>query len=72
MFTETGPTLKTACAKPVAASGRCVLKVNLNGTVKPFEFLAFPQCSHQMILAWDFFRATDAVIDCGKEELQLA
>ncbi|GBM53839.1 Retrovirus-related Pol polyprotein from transposon 297 [Araneus ventricosus] len=25
-----------------------------------------------MILGWDFFRATDAVIDCGKEELQLA
>ncbi|GBM77385.1 Retrovirus-related Pol polyprotein from transposon 412 [Araneus ventricosus] len=72
MFTETGPTLKTACEKPVAASGRCVLKVNLNGTVKPFEFLVFPQCSHQMILGWDFFRATDAVIDCGKEELQLA
>ncbi|GBM71939.1 Retrovirus-related Pol polyprotein from transposon 297 [Araneus ventricosus] len=72
MFTETGPTLKTACGKPVAASGRCVLKVNLNGTVKPFEFLLFPQCSHQMILGWDFFRATDAVIDCGKEELQLA
>ncbi|GBM89899.1 Retrovirus-related Pol polyprotein from transposon 297 [Araneus ventricosus] len=72
MFTETGPTLKTACGKPVAASGRCVLKVNLNGTVKPFEFLVFPQCSHQMILGWDFFRATDAVIDCGKEELKLA
>ncbi|GBM06189.1 Transposon Ty3-I Gag-Pol polyprotein, partial [Araneus ventricosus] len=72
MFTETGPILKTACGKPVAASGRCVLKVNLNGTVKPFEFLVFPQCSHQMILGWDFFRATDAVIDCGKEELQLA
>ncbi|GBL71635.1 hypothetical protein AVEN_81965-1, partial [Araneus ventricosus] len=72
MFTETGPTLKTACGKPVAASGRCVLKVKLNGTVKPFEFLVFPQCSHQMILGWDFFRATDAVIDCGKEELQLA
>ncbi|GBM61439.1 hypothetical protein AVEN_96552-1 [Araneus ventricosus] len=72
MFTETGPTLKTACGKPVAASGRCVLKVNLNVTVKPFEFLEFPQCSHQMILGWDFFRATDVVIDCGKEELQLA
>ncbi|GBM46022.1 Retrovirus-related Pol polyprotein from transposon 412 [Araneus ventricosus] len=25
-----------------------------------------------MILGWDFFHATDAVIDCGKEELQLA
>ncbi|GBM73771.1 Transposon Ty3-I Gag-Pol polyprotein [Araneus ventricosus] len=59
MFTETGPTLKTACGKPVAASGRCVLKVNLNGTVKPFEFLVFPQCSHQMILGWDFFRKSD-------------
>ncbi|GBN26092.1 Retrovirus-related Pol polyprotein from transposon 17.6 [Araneus ventricosus] len=72
MFTETGPTLKTVCEKPVAASGRCALKVNLNGTLKPFEFLVFPQCSHQMILGWDFFRATDAVIDCGKVELQLA
>jgi hypothetical protein len=72
MFIENGPILRTACGKPVAASGRCVLKVDLNGTPKPFDFLVFPQCSHQMILGWDFFRATDAVIDCGNEELQLA
>ncbi|XP_055924547.1 uncharacterized protein LOC129956639 [Argiope bruennichi] len=72
MFIENGPILKTACGKTVAASGRCVLKMDLNGTVKPFEFLVFPQCSHQMILGWDFFRASDAVIDCGNKELQLA
>jgi transposase InsO family protein len=72
MFNENGPMLKTASGKPIVASGRCVLRVNLNGTVRPFEFLVFPQCSHQMILGWDFFRATDAVIDCGNEELQLS
>ncbi|KFM62702.1 hypothetical protein X975_05395, partial [Stegodyphus mimosarum] len=72
MFTENGPILKTACGKPVAASGRCVLKVDLNGTKRPFEFLVFPECSHQIILGWNFFRATDAVIDCGNQELQLA
>ncbi|XP_035223898.1 uncharacterized protein LOC118196545 [Stegodyphus dumicola] len=72
MFAENGPVLKTACGKTVAASGRCVLKVDLNGTKKPFEFLVFPECSHQMILGWNFFRATDAVIDCGNQELTLA
>ncbi|GBM97175.1 hypothetical protein AVEN_153483-1 [Araneus ventricosus] len=61
MFSETGHTLKTACGKPVAALGRCVLKVNLNGTVKPFEFLVFIHFSHQMILGWDFFRATNPI-----------
>ncbi|GBM74796.1 hypothetical protein AVEN_38723-1 [Araneus ventricosus] len=41
-------------------------------TVKPFEFLVFLQCGHQIILGWDFFRATDAVVDCGNEGLQFA
>lgn len=72
MFSEDGPILKTASGKPIAASGRCVLKVDLNGTSGPFEFLVFPECSHRMILGWDFFRATNAVIDCGKEEIHLA
>ncbi|GBM50834.1 hypothetical protein AVEN_213462-1 [Araneus ventricosus] len=72
MFSEKGPTLKTADGKTVATSGRCVLKIDLNGNVGPFEFLVLPECSHQMILGWDFFRATDAVIDCGKEEIQFA
>ncbi|GBN02000.1 hypothetical protein AVEN_164040-1 [Araneus ventricosus] len=71
VLSETGPALKTACGKP-GWMERCVLKVNLNETVKPFECLGFPQCSHQMILGWDFFRATNAIIDSGKEELQPA
>lgn len=47
-------------------------KSNLNGTVNFFEFLVFSQCSHEIILGWDFFRTADAVIDCGSEEHQFA
>ncbi|GBN11605.1 Retrovirus-related Pol polyprotein from transposon 412 [Araneus ventricosus] len=38
---------------------------------QPFEFLVFQQCSHDLILGWDFFRATDAIIDCGSGKLQI-
>ncbi|UYV79145.1 hypothetical protein LAZ67_17001237 [Cordylochernes scorpioides] len=29
------------------------------------------ECSHDVILGWDFFRDTDAIIDCGKNKLYL-
>ncbi|UYV73443.1 hypothetical protein LAZ67_10003249 [Cordylochernes scorpioides] len=29
------------------------------------------ECSHDIIFGWDFFKATEAVIDCGRNELHL-
>ncbi|GBN08325.1 Retrovirus-related Pol polyprotein from transposon 412 [Araneus ventricosus] len=29
------------------------------------------QCSNDLILGWDFFKATDAIIDCGSGKLQI-
>ncbi|GBM68120.1 Transposon Ty3-I Gag-Pol polyprotein [Araneus ventricosus] len=71
MFSERNPILRTACGKLVEAIGRCMLRVDLNGVVQPFEFLVSQQCSHDLILGWDFFRATDAIIDCGSGKLQI-
>ncbi|GFY66482.1 uncharacterized protein TNIN_108891 [Trichonephila inaurata madagascariensis] len=70
MFSEHNPILRTACGKVVEAIGRCMLRVNLNGVMETFEFLVFQQCSHDLILGWDFFKATDDIIDCESGELQ--
>ncbi|GBL98739.1 Transposon Ty3-I Gag-Pol polyprotein [Araneus ventricosus] len=71
MFSERNPILRTDFGKLVGAIGRCMLRVDLNGVVQPFEFLVFQQCSHDLILGWDFFKATDAIIDCGSGKLQI-
>ncbi|GFT54164.1 transposon Ty3-I Gag-Pol polyprotein [Trichonephila clavipes] len=46
--------------------GKCVLRVRINNRELPFEF-----CSHDVILGWDFLEASQAVIDCGQNELVL-
>ncbi|GFX00937.1 uncharacterized protein TNCV_4579031 [Trichonephila clavipes] len=71
MFSEHNPILRTACGKVVEAIRRCMLRVNLNGVLQTFKFLGFQQCSHDLILGSDFFKATDDIIDCGSAELQI-
>ncbi|GFT26452.1 retrovirus-related Pol polyprotein from transposon 17.6 [Trichonephila clavipes] len=36
-----------------------------------FEFIVLSHCSHDVILGWDFLEASQAVIDCGQNELVL-
>lgn len=71
LFTGNAPILKTASGGLVNALGKCVLRIDLNGMIQPFEFLVFSKCSHDLILGWDFFQATEAVIDCGAGEIQI-
>ncbi|GBN19914.1 hypothetical protein AVEN_6099-1 [Araneus ventricosus] len=71
MFSERNPILRTVRGKLVEAIGRCILRVDLNGVVQPFEFLVFQQCSHELILGWDFFKAVDAIIDCVSGKLRI-
>ncbi|UYV61536.1 hypothetical protein LAZ67_1005210 [Cordylochernes scorpioides] len=36
-----------------------------------FEFVVMVECSHDIIFGWDFFKATEAVIDCDRNELHI-
>ncbi|UYV66396.1 hypothetical protein LAZ67_4001541 [Cordylochernes scorpioides] len=71
MFAETDVVLKVADDKVIKSKGRCTLKLEVNGHPENFEFVVLENCSHDVILGWDFFKATNAVIDCGLGELQL-
>ncbi|UYV63096.1 hypothetical protein LAZ67_2003113 [Cordylochernes scorpioides] len=70
-FVESGPVVKVANGKLVKTLGKCSLKVLINDLATIFEFIVIPDCSHDIILGWDFFKATRAVIDCGDQELYL-
>ncbi|UYV64788.1 K02A2.6-like [Cordylochernes scorpioides] len=70
-FVESGPVVKVANGKLVKTLGKCSLKVLINDLTTTFEFIVIPDCSHDIILGWDFFKATRAVIDCGHQELYL-
>lgn len=69
MFSENNTVLRTASGKLIEALGKCTLQIKVDKIRQPFEFLVFKHCSHDLILGWDFFKATDAVIDCGNEEI---
>ncbi|UYV63831.1 hypothetical protein LAZ67_2005771 [Cordylochernes scorpioides] len=36
-----------------------------------FEFVVMLECSHDIIFGWEYFKATEAVFDCGRNELNL-
>ncbi|GFS57433.1 transposon Ty3-I Gag-Pol polyprotein [Trichonephila inaurata madagascariensis] len=53
------------------SDGKCILRVRINNRELPFEFIVLSHCSHDVILGWDFLEASQAVIDCGQNELVL-
>ncbi|GFV03618.1 transposon Ty3-I Gag-Pol polyprotein [Trichonephila clavipes] len=61
--------LKVADGNFVRPIGKCVLRVRINNRELPFEFIVLSHCSHDVILGWDFLEASQAVIDCGQNEL---
>ncbi|UYV69302.1 K02A2.6-like [Cordylochernes scorpioides] len=70
-FAEKGPVLRVANRKHIETLGRCNLKVSIEELEIYFTFVVFYECSHHIILGLDFFRATSAVIDCGRGEIHL-
>ncbi|UYV77154.1 hypothetical protein LAZ67_14003459 [Cordylochernes scorpioides] len=68
---EPGPILKAANKNLIETLGKCVLNIEVNGLNISFEFVVMVECSHDIIFGWDFFKATEAVIDCGRNELHL-
>ncbi|UYV72103.1 hypothetical protein LAZ67_9001818 [Cordylochernes scorpioides] len=71
LFKEPGPILKAANKNLIETLGKCVLNIEVNGLKISFEFVVMVECSHDIIFGWDFFKATEAVIDCGRNELHL-
>ncbi|GFX26664.1 transposon Tf2-6 polyprotein [Trichonephila clavipes] len=63
--------LKVADGNFVRPIGKWVLRVRINNRELPFEFIVLSHCSHDVILGWDFLEASQAVIDCGQNELVL-
>ncbi|UYV72153.1 hypothetical protein LAZ67_9001970 [Cordylochernes scorpioides] len=72
VFKENGPLLKAADKKPIVTLGKCSLEVQIKGLDIIFDFVVAAECSHDVILGWDFFKATDAIIDCGEDKLYLS
>ncbi|UYV60361.1 K02A2.6-like [Cordylochernes scorpioides] len=71
LFKEPGPILKAANKNLIETIGKCVLNIEFYGLNISFEFVVMVECSHDIIFGWDFFKATEAVIDCGRNELHL-
>ncbi|UYV67564.1 hypothetical protein LAZ67_5001228 [Cordylochernes scorpioides] len=71
LFKEPGPILKAANKNLIETIGKCVLNIEVNGLKISFEFVVMVECSHDIIFGWDFFKATEVVIDCGRNELHL-
>ncbi|GFV23502.1 transposon Ty3-I Gag-Pol polyprotein [Trichonephila clavipes] len=63
--------LKVVDGNFVRPIGKCVLRVRINNRELPFEFIVLSQCSHDVILGWDFLETSQAIIDCGQDELVL-
>ncbi|UYV79893.1 hypothetical protein LAZ67_18000997, partial [Cordylochernes scorpioides] len=71
LIRQKGPVLRVANRKHIETLGRCNLKVSIEELEIYFTFVVFSECSHHIILGLDFFRATSAVIDCGRGEIHL-
>lgn len=72
MFPDTRNTvLKVADGKYVQPVGKCAIRIEINGRIQPFEVVVLSNCSHDVILGWDFLESSQAVIDCGRSELLL-
>lgn len=61
--------LKVADGNYVRPLGTCILKLTIDGRTQPYQFTVLPKCSHNVILGFDFLKASQAVLDCGREEL---
>ncbi|UYV82546.1 hypothetical protein LAZ67_21002737, partial [Cordylochernes scorpioides] len=71
MLSSRGPIIRVANSKCVRALGKCVLRIKVNELTQPFEFLVLPQCSHCVILGWEFLKLTQAEINSEHDELYL-
>ncbi|UYV68177.1 K02A2.6-like, partial [Cordylochernes scorpioides] len=71
MFAETDVTLRVANGKIVRPKGRCTLKLDLNGLQESFEFVVMEDCSHEVILGWNFLKLSRAIIDSADDTLFL-
>ncbi|GFS41219.1 transposon Ty3-I Gag-Pol polyprotein [Trichonephila inaurata madagascariensis] len=63
--------LKVVNGSYVQPKGTCALQIGISGRILPFEFIVLPDCSNDIILGWNFLKASGALIDCRRSELTL-
>ncbi|UYV63068.1 K02A2.6-like, partial [Cordylochernes scorpioides] len=69
VFKENGPLLRAADKKTIVTLGKCSLEVQIKGFDIIFYIVVAAECCHDVIPGWDFFKAADTIIDCGKNKL---
>ncbi|GBM94485.1 hypothetical protein AVEN_36415-1 [Araneus ventricosus] len=62
-------TFRVADGNHVKPLVTCILRVTMQNQTQPFEFTVMPKCSHDVILGWDFLKASQSIIDCGRQKL---
>ncbi|UYV82855.1 hypothetical protein LAZ67_22001098 [Cordylochernes scorpioides] len=58
-------------SKYVETLGRCNIRITIKELEVRINFVVLSECSHHIILGWDFFQATNAIIDWGTGEMHL-
>ncbi|GFS41814.1 transposon Ty3-I Gag-Pol polyprotein [Trichonephila inaurata madagascariensis] len=51
--------------------GMRTFQIGISGRILPFESIVLPDCSHGIILGWNFLKVSGALIDCGRSEFTL-
>ncbi|GFW41740.1 transposon Ty3-I Gag-Pol polyprotein [Trichonephila clavipes] len=51
--------------------GICTLQIGISRRNLPFEVIVLPNYRHDIILGWNFLKASGPLIDCGRSELTL-
>ncbi|GFT90474.1 transposon Ty3-I Gag-Pol polyprotein [Trichonephila clavipes] len=49
----------------------CSLQIGISDRILPFELIVLLDCRHDFILGWNFLKASEAIIDCGRSVLTL-
>ncbi|GFT21426.1 transposon Ty3-I Gag-Pol polyprotein [Trichonephila clavipes] len=55
----------------VQSEGMCSLQIGISDRILPFELIVLLDCRHDFILGWNFLKASEAIIDCGRSVLTL-
>lgn len=66
-----GTCLRGAGTNLIYPSALCTARVVIQDTCHHIEFVVLPNCTHSLILGWDFLSLNSAVIDCSHPELFL-
>lgn len=66
-----GPSLRAATNAVLRPIAQCTVRVFIDGIRHHIVFAVFPECSHEVILGWDFLSSASAAISCRERLVHL-